>query len=119
MTIDRIKNWVKKHKKGVLLAAGGAAAATVGVKVFRDHYYIVPTKSDMFTIAKDSTMECGIPEAMKQLGDVDLIWENAEHFNTSISNVPWDKLGEAGRALQESYDISNVKSVGIMITVPK
>lgn len=119
MTITKIKNWVKKHKKGIILAAGGATAAVIGVKVFRDHYHIVSKKNDMFTFAKDSVIYDGIPDAFKQIGNVDVIWENAKHLNTSIDNVPLDKLGEAGKAIQESYDVSNVESVGILLTVPK
>lgn len=119
MTIEKIKNWLRKHKKGVILAAGGAAATALGIKVFRDNYYIVPTKSDMLTIAKDSVEYVRIPEAIKQIGDADIIWSNAENFNASIANVPWDKLGEAGKALKDSYNVPNVESVGIIITVPQ
>ena len=119
MTIAKIKDWVKKHKKGIILVAGSATAAVIGVKVFRDHYYIVPTKNDMFTIAKDSVMKNGIPEAVKQIGDVDLIWENTEHLGMSIDMVPLDKLGEVGKAITDSYDVSGVESIGILVAVPK
>jgi hypothetical protein len=119
MTIEKIKNWVRKHKNGVILVVGGTAAATLGVKAICNHYYFVPKKSDMFTIAKDSVIELDIPDAVKQLGNVDVVWENAEHFNTSISNVPWDKIGEAGKVIRDSYEVKDVESVGVMITIPK
>ena len=42
MKIKEIKNWMRNHKKAVFLTTGGLMAATVGVLVFRDRYYIVP-----------------------------------------------------------------------------
>ena len=119
MKIKEIKNWMRNHKKAVFLTTGGLMAATVGVLVFRDRYYIVPTKRDMFTISKHSVMDVNVPEELKKLGNVEIVWENPERFNLSIGNVPWDKLGETGETICKNYEVSPDDTVGILVTVMK
>ena len=119
MTIEKIKNWVKKHKKGVILAAGGAAAATVGVIIFNNNFRIVPTDFDRISMAGDSVCYgngSDWPETLTKFGVVEEIWKNKHGCNIMMSDVPCDKLNEACKAFHDFYEIHDENSIGIFFT---
>ena len=113
--MENLKSWAKKHRKAVLLTMSGAAAG-VGVLVFRNHYYVVSRKHDMWTLAKDSVPMLGEEElksAMRNIGDLGIAWENSEHINIELNGVPLSKLGETGEALAKAV---KGEDVGLLIT---
>jgi len=116
--IENAKNWVKKHKKAVILTASGIAAGA-GILAIRNNYYVVSRKYDMVTLAKDSTPIVGagdLSDKMKHIGDLGLAWENSERMNIELSNVALAKMGEVGETLaRECKD----EDVAILVTYVK
>lgn len=104
--IEKMKNWVKEHKKAVILTTSGVAAGVAAI-VFRNNYHVLSKHHDWIAISKDAE-PIAIPEAVKSIGKPGMAWENSEHIVFDIGEVPLSKLGEAGEVFAKGFKDEDV-----------
>lgn len=117
--IENAKQWVKKHKKAVILTTGGVVAG-IGALVFRNNFRIVSKNHDVISAAKDSEYMavCTSSEAgLKLIDHFSTGWENSEHLNIDLVDVPLKELGEVGEVLAKEVNGDN--NVEVLVTYIK